>query len=412
MRNFFIVLKFEILNFLKNKAFIISTLIICLLLAGGLSIPTIKDALSSDTPDIGYDPNFEDIHQKTYGFINKNGAIQDTEMLQRSFGIGKLVEYYDQEELENLIMSRELESGYVIETPTSYQKIVQNNEMFSQDSYYFEQALINAFRVVGFEERGIEYSSVHDLISVPIEAETKILGTDSAANYLHTYILVFGLYFIVIMYGQIVATSIASEKSNRAMEVLVTSTDSKNLIFGKVLGGALAGSIQFGLIISTGMLAYRLNSTAWNNNLDFVFNIPANVLLTFSIFGILGYLFYLFVFGALGALVSRTEDVSASATPITIIFIAVFFVSVMGMQNTQGLLLKVASHVPLSSFMAMFVRVSMGTVSNTEVAISLGILALTTVLTGIIAASIYRLGTLMYGNPVKINKAVKLLMDK
>lgn len=410
MRNFFVVLKFELMNFMKNKAFVISTLIICLLLAGGLSIPTIKDAFFSGTPDGDLDPG--NINQRTFGFINKSGATLDTEILINNFAIGELVEFDNQAEMERLIRAREIESGYVIQSPTSYQRIVENNEMFNHDSYFFEQAMIKTYRVSGFEARGIDFNNIQDLISVHIESDTKILGTDSAANYLYTYILVFGLYFVVIMYGQIVATSVASEKSNRAMEVLVTSTDSKNLIFGKVLGGALAGSIQLGLIIITGFLAYRLNSTAWNGELDFIFNIPARVLMTFSIFGILGYLFYLFIFGALGALVSRTEDVSASATPITIIFVAVFAVAVTGMQNTQGLLIRIASYIPLSSFMAMFVRVSMGTVSNIEVIISLTILALTTVFTGVLAASIYRLGTLMYGNPVKINQAIKLLMEK
>ena len=160
------------------------------------------------------------------------------------------------------------------------------------------------------------------------------------------------------------------------------------------------------------MIAYRLNATAWDNNLDFVFNIPSNILFAFSAFGILGYLFFLFIYGALGALVSRTEDVSASATPVTFMFIAVFFIAVMGMQNTQGIVLKVASFVPFSSFMAMFVRVSMGTVSTIEVLISLGILLLTTGITGVLAAKIYRMGTLMYGNPVKLKHAIKLLMRK
>lgn len=409
MRNFLIVLKFELLNFMKSKTFVVSTVIICLILAIGLSIPTIRDTFFGN-PDNGTEQSKDT--EKRYGYINKEGAIKNTQDLENWFSAGELREFDNQAELENSIRSGEVEAGYIVESPTKYQQVVENNELMNANTFYFEDALVHAYRIMGFEDRGIPYSEVTDLIEVNIEQDIIILGTDSAANYLYTYILVFGLYFVIIIYGQQVATSVASEKSNRAMEVLVTSTDSRNLIFGKVIGGALAGAIQFGLIIATSMIVYHLNATAWNNSLDFVFKIPSTILLAFSAFGILGYLLFLFIFGALGALVSRTEDVGTSATPVTIMFIAVFAIAVLGMQNTQGLLLEVASFVPLSSFMAMFVRVSMGTVSPIEVVISLAILVITTGIIGIFAAKIYRMGTLMYGNPVKLKHAIRLLRVK
>ncbi len=410
MKDFFIVLRFEFLNLLKNRAFIISSIIICMLLIIGLSVPTIMDAFSSsDVEDTGVEVEGEGME---FGFINKDGSLSNIEALKENFVLGELNEYKNEEDMEDSISSGEIAAGYIIESPWKYQYIVENNEMMDSNRYMFEDALTKVSRIKGFEDRGIAYSEVEDLVNVQLESETKILGKDSAANYLYTYILVFALYFIIIVYGQLVATSVASEKSNRAMEVLVTSTDSKNLIFGKVLGGALAGFVQMTLIIGVGMLTYNLNATAWDNKLDYIFNIPGNVLLTFSIFGILGYIFFSFIFGALGALVSRTEDVSSSATPITIIFVAVFMIAVLGMQNTEGLLLKIASFVPLSSFMAMFVRVSMGTVSTIEIVISLVILVLSTILIGVFASMIYRMGTLMYGNPIKLKNAIKILRGK
>ena len=414
MKNFLIVLKFELLNFMKNKTFIIATVIICALLFIGLSIPTITNFFSSTPKD---DIMADDLEQtrekdKVYGYINQDDVIPNIEELEEAFTAGKLKAFNDKDELENRVRSREIEAGYIIKGPIQYTHVVQNNEIIGAGTFQFEQALVKAHRMRGFEKKGIPYNTVEELIAVNVERDTKILGTDSASNYLYTYILVFGLYFIILLYGQLIATSVASEKSNRAMEVLVTSTDSSNLIFGKVIGGALAGAIQFGIVLLTAMMTYHLNATAWDGRLDFIFKIPSSVLITFSIFGILGYVFYLFIFGALGALVSRTEDVSASSTPITLIFIAVFFIAIMGMQNTEGLLLKVASFIPFSSFMAMFVRVSMGTVSTMEVVISLGILTITTIMIGFLAASIYRLGTLMYGNPIKFKNAIKLLGKK
>lgn len=397
------------MNLFKNKGFIIPTIILSLILAIGLSVPTIMDAFSSSEEE-----SPEEIEQSdaTYGYINREGALPNVEDLKTSFTLGELVEFTDEEELEESIVDGEIEAGYIIQSPIKYQYIVENNEMTDANNVVFEEALANAYRINGFAQKGMSYDEVSHLISPMIESDTKILGKDSAENYLYTYILVFAIYFVIIIYGQMVATSVASEKSNRAMEVLVTSTDSKNLIFGKVLGVALGGILQFAFILMAAMLSYHLNASAWDNSLDFIFKIPADVLLTFSIFGILGYLFYAFIFGALGALVSRTEDVSSSATPITIIFVAVFMVAISGMYNTEGMLLKVTSFIPFSSFMSMFVRVSMGSVSTFAVIVSLGILLVSTILIGIFASKIYRMGTLRYGNPIKLRSALKLLRGK
>ncbi len=408
MKNLWIVLKFEIMNFYKNKSFIIATAVICGLLVVGMSLPTIRDAFfSSEEESTAGEEGY--VSDREFGFINNMGEDFDAETLLGIFQGGELSEFETREALEEEVDGGSLEAGFVITSPTEYQHIIRNNEMTGSSHFAFEQAFQETYRRSGFEALGIEYEAVETLVHAPVQRDTVVLGTDSAANYLYTYILVFGLYFVIIVYGQLVATSVASEKSNRAMEVLVTSTKTENLIFGKVFGGAIAGASQLALIIATAMLAYQANRSAWDGALDFVFDIPLSILGSFAAFGLLGYLFFLFLFGALGALVSRTEDVSTSVTPITIIFVAVFAISVMGMQNTEGMLLQVASFIPFSSFMAMFVRVSMGTVANWEVALSLGILLATTLFTGWLAAKIYRMGTLMYGNPVKLTKVFKML---
>ncbi|MPW24576.1 ABC transporter permease [Alkalibaculum sp. M08DMB] len=406
MKNFLTVLKFELMHFLKNKGFLISTIIICILIAIGLSIPSIRGVFTSSNEDSLDNADKELI---SYGYINSNNTLHNTEFLESNFPLGNLKKYSSKEDLEKGIMSGDLEAGFILESPSQYEYIVQNNELIDMNQSIFHESFSKAVQIQGFEELGIEYEDISQLLSPIIQYETIILGTDSAGNYLYTYILVFILYFMIIMYGQLIATSVASEKSNRAMEVLITSTDSTNLIFGKVLGGAIAGIIQVGLVLLTAKIFYTLNANAWDNMLDFIFEIPIDVILLFSVFGILGYLFYSFIFGALGALVSRTEDVSTSSTPVTITFVVVFIIAMSGMYNTEGLIMTITSYLPISSFLSMFVRVSMGTVSTIEVLISLAILIISTVITGVIASKIYRMGTLMYGNPVKIKTAIKLL---
>lgn len=412
MKSFLTVLKFELFNFLKNKVFKVSTIILCLLVIIGLTIPTIMDAFGK--------PIFSDKKKEEtsyteskirYGILIKEDAIE-LDDLQSQLPDNELINVKNQDELSNLVISDNITAGFIVNNPTNYEYLVKNTSMDDGNRFTFESALLNLYRSKSLSEKGIDYNEVLEVYNAPIEYETTVLGKDGMKNYLYTYILIFGLYFIVLFYGQLTATSVASEKSNRTMEILVTSTNTKNLIFGKVIAGALAGIIQFGTLILVASITYRLNAQSWNNNLDFIFNIPGNVLATFSIFGILGYLFYLFIYGVIGALVSRTEDVGTSSTPLTIVFIIAFFISMMGLTHPDMFALKVASFIPFTSFMAMFVRVSMGNVSTFQIVLSLLILAVSTIITGIFGAKIYRLGTLMYGNPIKITKAIKMLKDK
>lgn len=412
MKNLLVVLKFELSNFLKNKVFKISTIILSLLIIIGMLIPNIMDAFGK--------PMFEEEKIEStkkeepkikYGLIIEDNSI-DIEDIKMQLPNSDIIVAKDEDELEELVVSSDVVAGFIINTSTKYEYLVKNTSMDDNNRYIIENALLNIYRNTTLSEKGIDPNEVLQVYSVPIEYETTVLGKDSMKNYLYTYILIFGLYFVIMFYGQLTATSVASEKSNRSMEILVTSTSTKSLIFGKVIAGALAGIIQFGTIILVAGITYKLNASAWGNRLDFIFDIPGNVLATFAIFGILGYLFYLFIYGVLGALVSRTEDVGTSSTPLTLIFIAAFFISMIGLTKPDMMALKVASFIPFTSFMAMFVRVSMGNVSTIQVVISLVILTVSTIAAGIFGAKIYRLGTLMYGNPIKITKAIKLLKDK
>lgn len=404
MKDFLIVLEFELMTYFRKKAFIISTLIISLLIIAIVLLPNIRESF--------FPTSFEEDSQATnfnLGLVDPDNIMAE-EIRTSIFG-DNLNVYHSLNELEEDVNSELLDAGFVINSPLDYDYIIKTNEMFDSKGFIIEQAMVTNYQIIESVNRGIDYGQIADLIQPEFTSEIRILGTDSASNYGYTYVLVFVLYFIVIIYGQIVAASVASEKSNRTMELLVTSTNTTNLIFGKIISGALAGIIQFGIIIATGLIGLRLNHGAWEGSADFIFEIPADVLISFAVFGIMGYLFYAFMFGALGALVSRTEDVNTSQTPVTMLLVAVFMIAVFGMYNTSGLLLKVASFVPFSSFMAMFVRITMGTVTTIELIISFLILLVSTIIIGILASKIYRAGTLMYGNRVKIKDAFKLLKN-
>ena len=219
------------------------------------------------------------------------------------------------------------------------------------------------------------------------------------------------LYMMVLLYGQMIATAIASEKSNRAVEILATSTSSTSLIFGKIMAGAIAGIIQFVILLGISFIAYQLNGAYWNGALDFLFNIPLNIMISFAIFGFFGYLLYAFLFGMIGAMAQKVEDINSSATPITIIYVIAFIVTYTAIVSGNEGMMKIVSYVPLSSFMGMFSRMAMTEVAMFEIVLSLAILIVSTGLIGLLASKIYRTGLLMYGNKITFKSILKQMKN-
>jgi len=157
------------------------------------------------------------------------------------------------------------------------------------------------------------------------------------------------------------------------------------------------------------LISYQINRELWGGMLDMLLNIPSDVLITFALFGIGGYLFYAFLYGAMGALVSKTEDISKSSSGLMVMIMVVYFIALMQLGNVDGVAMKVLSFLPISSYSAMFVRIAMGTVAMWEIIVSFVILVVSIFAAGFMGARIYRMGTLRYGNPIRLTTALKEL---
>ena len=409
MKQFFTVLKFELGNYFKNKSYLLTTILFSLLLIVGLSVPSFINIPALSGKDKVESNEKEDEEKIVFAIYDKDNVIADNEYLKKAFEDVEWENVNSRKEVEDLINEDKADAGFIVNSLTDYSYLVQNSSFSDENQPIFESVLSRVYREDYLKDKNISVDEMDALYNMPIESNVEILGKDSVKNYIYTYALIFILYFMVIMYGQLIATSVTSEKSNRAIEVLVTSTSSNSLIFGKVIAGAIASFIQMGLIIGSGLVSYKINRDSWNGLLDMVFDIPSNVLLTFAVFGMLGYLLYTFIFGALGALVSKTEDIGKSAGNISMIYVIVFMLTMFNLTKPDGMIMKVMSFIPFSSCNAMFVRVAMGTVPTIEIVISLVLLIASIVIVGFLGAKIYRMATLMYGNPIKLSNAIKWL---
>ncbi len=413
MKQFLIVLKFELNNYFKNKSFMATTLILAVLVAAIIIVPTMIPGLLSDkeeTQDSSFSTGAEvDEDEMDYlGIYVTEGAKDvDTELIFDLYP-AKWTTYDSKEALEKGVESEDIQAGFVLESLKEVTYVVNNKEMYDYIGESFVYSLSQVQKMQYLMEQGLTLEQIAESESFQVDMEEEILGKDSASNYWYTYVLVFVVYILIIFYGQMIATSVTTEKSNRAIEILVTSVNSNSLIFGKVLAGAIAGILQAGIILGAGFASYGLVREKWGGILDMLFDIPGYVLIVFAIFAVLSYLLYAFVFGMLGALVSKTEDISKSASPVMMIYIASFIIAMVGMSsNPDSALMKVSSFIPFTSGNAMFIRVSMGSVAVWEVIVSALILVASCVVAGILAAKIFRFGTLHYGNPIKFKTALK-----
>lgn len=143
----------------------------------------------------------------------------------------------------------------------------------------------------------MDLDEIREMTQTQIHSETIVLGKDSTSSYWYTYVLIFALYFLILLYGQMIAVSVTTEKSNRAIEILVTSVNSNSLIGRKNPGRSSLRHSSAGCDFRAAFGSYAIFREAWGNALDFLFHVPAHVWVVYTVFGLLGYLLYAFLFG-------------------------------------------------------------------------------------------------------------------
>ncbi|MEG0468844.1 MAG: ABC transporter permease [Longicatena sp.] len=408
MKRFLNVFKFEFSGFIKGKWYRVSTILICAIVMIIMFAPRFLDIGGSEEGG-------NNVSQTTgkIGLYDPSGLFSDETMLKSAFPKATITKPASIEDMKKDIKDGDLQSGIYIKENGAYEYLILDSSMSDNTGYIVESIMNTQYKIKMLSDMGLTPEQALQSATSSVKGETVILGKDGVKNYMYTYILIFALYFVIMFYGQLTATNVASEKGNRSMEILVTSTSTNALIFGKVFAGAVASILQVTLMLGVSVLAYQANAEIWNHSLDFLFNIPVNVLLAFSVFGTFGYLFYSFIFGALGSMVSKVEDVSAAIAPILMLFIAAFFLTFFSVMMNPGTLLStVVSYLPFTSCMAMFARVAMGSVEVWEIVVSAAILIVSTFLMGYLGAKLYRHGTLSYGNSFKFKQVLKLLKHK
>lgn len=262
--------------------------------------------------------------------------------------------------------------------------------------------------------------------------ETTASSSDVAqgAGFFFTFII----YIFIMTYGGMVMQGVMEEKTNRIMEIMVSSVKPFTLMMGKIIGVALVGITQLCIWAVLGTIIFSVaggmlgadtasavatsapdaaTSAAMLSGESQIFSaitaLPlGEMLLLFVLYFIGGYLFFASIFAAIGAAINSQEDSSQFMSPIILLMLFAMYAAMGSASNTDGPLAFWASLFPLTSPIVMMIRVPFGVPLWQEL-LSLALLYGTSLTMVFIAAKIYRVGILMYGKKPTLKDMLRWL---
>lgn len=266
------------------------------------------------------------------------------------------------------------------------------------------------------------------------DGSTSTSSTDVAIG--AGFVFTFLIYLFVMTYGGMVMQSVMEEKTNRIVELMVSSVKPFQLMMGKIIGVALVGFLQLliwgvmlavllfvgGLVFSAPPTdptlpaqAVAVNATVPSETAELMTalaNLPYGELaVMFVLYFVGGYLLYAAFFAAVGASVNAQEDSSQFIMPVVLIMVFGLYAAMYSVENTDGPLAFWASIFPLTSPIVMMVRIPFG-VAWWEEALSLAVLFLTSLAFVWVSAKIYRVGILMYGKKPSLREMLRWVSYK
>jgi ABC-2 type transport system permease protein len=232
------------------------------------------------------------------------------------------------------------------------------------------------------------------------------------------YVGVILIFMSVYLYGYWVATGVAEEKGSRIMEILVNAATPFQLMVGKIVGIGSAGLAQMtafvmvgigALLLQTPLKSVLLGSSTGGVNLD-ITGSSITLLLLLLVYFLLGFLLYASIFAAIGALVKRQEEIQNAVQLPMWLLLAGYLVSFFGIYTPDAPWVKVISYIPFWTPTTMLMRVSNSTVAWWEIALTIALMLAAIYICAVLAARIYRFGVLMYGQKASLRQLARLLL--
>lgn len=230
---------------------------------------------------------------------------------------------------------------------------------------------------------------------------------DRGVSFFLSLILVMMIYIGTLMWGSVVMNGVIEEKTNRVVEVIVSSTTPRHLLFGKLVGVGGAGLLQFGIWIMT-----LVAVSAASGSLSFLSEIQLPeinpvLIAAFPVFFLLGFFLYASLYAAIGSAVNTIQEAQNFMGPLMMPIILAMVCWPIVARAPDSTLATVLSLIPFMTPILMFLRMSILMPPAWQIILSVGLTMATIAVVIWIAARVYRVGILMYGKPPTFPEIVR-----
>jgi ABC-2 type transport system permease protein len=402
MHNVWLIAKREYTERIKTKGFLIATILIPVLMGGGLfGVATMasKAKATAHIAVVGSQPQLaEDLKRE---LEDSKESKMTVDVLPPSTAHAVL----DQQIANNLL------DAYLVIVPAtgSGQRPTFDFTPRSTADIATSTTIENALHRVLTREylaaKGAsesETSALMEPVTLVVIAGNGKRG-DSKTSFYVAYTLFLLMYMVVLLYGMNVARSIIEEKTSRVFEVLLATITPDELLAGKIVGVGAVGLSQVGIwMVAAGLIAARLGATSG-------VQISMPQVVYFIVFFVLGYTLYSAVAAALGAMTNSEQELQQ----LNMFMMIPLFLSLLMLQpivsNPNSMLSRIVSQIPFCAPLLMNLRVSISMPQPWEIALSIGLILVTIYAVLWVSSRIYRVGILMYGKKPNLPEILRWL---
>lgn len=408
------IAKWEFMEKIKSKAMIISFFLTPLIILGFSILPSVfaeKDEATTQAIGIIDETQnyFTPLSDKLSEF-----KLEDKQPRYVIVNLFKQNEPLDslKAEANRNVVKKKIE-GYLMLTENQKKEMVFEYRSLSlgnfNDYKRFEDGFNKIRRVQEFKKANIDTSLVSHLLNnvemntVKIDEKGKESSADFKSQYFSSFIFIMILFMVIMISGGMLVRSLVEEKSNRLIEIIVSSCKPDDILKGKILG--LSGLTMAQIVV------WALIGVAFAGQGLVMFASFQNLFLLLIYF-ILGFVLYTAIFVGVGSVVTTEQEAQQITSYLSMITISPIVIMIPAMQNPDSLLIRVFSYIPLTTPGVMILRLNSAPISTIEILATLAELVLSIYLVIKISSKIFRIGILSYGKMPGLKEIFAWLREK
>ena len=410
MRKIWVVIRREFLERVRNKWFVISTVLGPFLLGLLMFLPAFLLTRATGTTEVVV------VDVSTDGFGGRVvEMLANSPRMEPQYLAGGLVDLEPMADSLAAEVGAQTIDGFLILTDATIEEgtaeyrgsnVASQVDMGVIQRYVQEAALAIRLERSGIDPTVVAQASMRLRLHTVNIRGGEVTDQTGEGAFILAYFMWFLLYFALLVYGVQVAGAVVEEKSSRVIEVLVSSLRPFQLLVGKIIGVGGVGLFQ--LTIWAGFAKILLDQQSLilravgvevqeGQRVFALPQVPLDSIAVLLLYFVLGFLLYSTMFAAVGAMCSTESEMRQAQQPVVILFVIPAIVSFGALNDPNGSLATILTLVPLSAPVAMPMRWGVAAVPLSELVLSVLILLVTALGVTWFASRIYRVGILMYG---------------